>query len=224
MKIWPLATLSLTTAVLLSACSGGGSSGSAASPAGPSDTPSSIQSSAPPSPSATATSKPATTQPPKPVATESNPPGDIPDNQAFVAFQGASFSVKVPEGWARNVMATTTSFSDKLNRIEVMPSAPSAAPTPQSVTATVVPQLSRTVPRFALGKISEVSRPAGKVVLVTYQGDSAQDPVTGKVVRDAFERYLFYQGGKQLTLTLVGPVNADNVDPWKIVSDSVRWL
>jgi hypothetical protein len=75
-----------------------------------------------------------------------------------------------------------------------------------------------------MGKISEITRPAGKVVLITYQGDSAQDPVTGKVVRDAFERYLFYQGGKQLALTLAGPVNADNVDPWKIVSDSVRWL
>lgn len=219
MKILPLATLSLTTAVLLSACSGGGSSGSAASPAGPSDTPSSIQSSAPPS-----ASKPATTQPPKPVATESNPPGDIPDNQAFVTFQGPSFSVKVPEGWARSVTATTTSFTDKLNRIEVMPSTPSAAPTPQSVTSTVVPELNRSVPRFAMGKISEVTRPAGKVVLVTYQGDSAQDPVTGKVIRDAFERYLFYRGGKQLTLTLVGPVNADNLDPWKLVSDSVRWL
>ena len=222
MKLWPLVTLSLTTAALLSACSGGGSSGSAASPAETTDTPSSSQSSAPPSSSAP--SKPATTQPPKPVATESNPPGDIPDNQAFVTFQGPSFSVKVPEGWARSVTASTTSFTDKLNRIEVKPSAASAAPTPQSVTSTVVPELSRSVPRFAMGKISEITRPAGKVVLVTYQGDSAQDPVTGKVIRDAFERYLFYQGGKQLTLTLVGPVNADNVDPWKIVSDSVRWL
>jgi hypothetical protein len=26
-----------------------------------------------------------------------------------------------------------------------------------------------------------------------------------------------------LTLTLSGPTNADNVDPWKIVTDSVRW-
>ena len=224
MKLWYLATLSVTTAVLLSACSGGGSSGSATSPAGTPDPPPSTQTSAPPSASASATPQPATTEPPKPVATESNPPGDIPDNQAFVTFQAPAFAVKVPEGWARSVSAGTTSFTDKLNRIEVMSSAAPAAPTPQSASGTVVPELRRTVPRFALGRISEVTRPAGKVVLVTYQGDSAQDPVTGKVIRDAFERYLFYRGGKQLTLTLVGPVNADNVDPWKIVSDSVRWL
>ncbi|GAA3092081.1 lipoprotein [Kribbella aluminosa] len=157
------------------------------------------------------------------MATESNPPGDIPDNQAYVAFQGAGFAVKVPEGWARTVTGTTTAFTDKLNRIETTPSSMSAAPTPQSAQTTVVAELSRSVPRFAMGKVSEITRSAGKVVLVTYQGDSAQDPVTGKVVRDAFERYLFYRGGKQVALTLVGPANADNVDPWKTVSDSFRW-
>ncbi|MFD3401420.1 hypothetical protein ACFWUU_12110 [Kribbella sp. NPDC058693] len=217
MKNWPVLTIALTTVALLSACSGGGSSGSAASPTETSDAPSATATSAP-------SSKPATTQPPKPVETESNPPGDIPDNQAFFTFRGSTFTVKVPEGWARSVSGTTTSFTDKLNRIEVMPSTAAAAPTAQSATTTVVPTLRSTVPRFALGKISEITRPAGKVVLITYQGDSAQDPVTGKVIRDAFERYLFSQGGKQLALTLVGPVNADNVDPWKIVSDSVRWL
>ncbi|HEY0474714.1 MAG TPA: hypothetical protein VGD34_23750 [Kribbella sp.] len=79
------------------------------------------------------------------------------------------------------------------------------------------------MPKFAMGKISEVTRPAGKAVLITYQGDSSADPVTGKVVRDAFEQYLFFKGGKVLSVTLTGPTNADNVDPWKIVTESVRW-
>ena len=30
---------------------------------------------------------------------DSGPPGDIPDNQAFVTFRGAGYSLKVPEGW-----------------------------------------------------------------------------------------------------------------------------
>jgi hypothetical protein len=218
-----LLVLSLATAALVTACSGGGSTGSSGSPSSPVETtnPPSSQQTTPPA--QTPTSKPTSTQPPKPVATESNPPGDIPDNQAFVTFQQPGFSVKVPEGWARSVAGTAVSFTDKLNKIDVAASAASAAPTPQSVTATVVPALHRSVPQFAMGKISEITRPAGKIVLVTYQGDSAQDPVTGKVVRDAFEQYLFYQGKKQVALTLSGPVNADNVDPWKIVSDSFRW-
>ncbi|GAA1560536.1 lipoprotein [Kribbella hippodromi] len=220
MKLWPILALSLTTATLLTACSNG-SSGAAnpattSSPNSPTtNNPSTTQ------PSAT---QPSSTQPSKPVATESNPPGDIPDNQAFVTFTASGFAVKVPEGWARSNTPTTTSFTDKLNRIEVSSTPATTAPTPQSVTSKLVPDLRRTVPRFTMGKVSQVTRPAGQVVLITYQGDSAQDPVTGKVVRDAFERYVFYRAGKQLSLTLAGPVNADNVDPWKIVSDSVRWL
>lgn len=68
-----------------------------------------------------------------------------------------------------------------------------------------------------------ISRHAGKAVLLTYQGDSAPDPVTGKVVRDAFERYAFHRQGHEVDVTLSGPLHADNVDPWRIVTDSFTW-
>jgi hypothetical protein len=170
-------------------------------------------------------SRSSTSAPPPPAATESNPPGDIPDNQAYVVYQpsGGGFSVKVPEGWARVSSGTSTAFTDKLNRIEIAPASASAAPTPQSVTSQVVPVLRQHVPKFALGKVSTVSRHASQAVLLTYQGDSAPDPVTGKVVRDAFERYAFYHNGREVDLTLSGPVQADNVDPWRIVTDSFGW-
>lgn len=166
----------------------------------------------------------ATTTPPVRV-TESNPPGDIPDNQAYVAYRpaGGTVSVKVPEGWARSVTGTSTAFSDKLNRIEVITSKTGTAPTPNGVARTDVARLKSSAPSFTLGKVSTVSRPAGNAVLLTYQVDSAPDPVTGKVVRDAVERYSFFRNGTRVDLSLIGPVNADNVDPWKIVSNSVAW-
>ncbi|MGC4939876.1 hypothetical protein ACLQ2O_18125 [Kribbella sp. DT2] len=209
----PLVVVALTAA----ACGGGGSSTSSSrssSATAPSGTP-----------ATSPTSPPSTEQQPSPAATESNPPGDIPDNQAFVTFQppAGGFSVKVPEGWARSTAGATTSFSDKLNRIQVLAETTSAPLTSQTIGNRLVPQLQRQVPKFAMGKVSDISRAAGPVVLVTYQGDSSPDPVTGKVVRDAFELYLFHQDGRQILLTLSGPTNADNVDPWKIVSDSVRW-
>ncbi|MFF0001071.1 hypothetical protein [Streptomyces avermitilis] len=165
---------------------------------------------------------------PAPAPTESNPPGDIPDNQAYVAFRptGGSFTgftVKVPEGWARTEQGSTTVFTDKLNTVRITAVSASTAPTVGSVTKTVVPQLRSQVPKFAAPKVSEVTRHSGRVVLLTHQGDSAKDPVTGKVVRDAFERYAFYKSGHEVDLTLSGPVNADNVDPWRIVSDSFTW-
>ncbi|MFE9763780.1 hypothetical protein ACFYPC_04465 [Streptomyces sp. NPDC005808] len=157
--------------------------------------------------------------------TESNPPGDIPDNQAYVAYQpsGGGFTVKVPEGWARSTQGGTTVFTDKLNRVEVSPVSASSAPTTASVTGTVVPRLTGQVAKFSGAKVSQVARKGGSAVLLKYQGDSAPDPVTGKVVRDAFERYAFYRQGHEVDVTLSGPVNADNVDPWRIVSDSFTW-
>jgi len=164
---------------------------------------------------------------PSPAATESNPAGDIPDNQAYVTYtasgQGQTFSVKVPEGWSRTTTGATVTFTDKLNRIDVTPATAGAAPTTRSVTSQVVPALQKQVPAFAQPKVSTVSRQAGQAVLLTYQGDSAPDPVTGKTAHDAFERYAFFHNGHEVDLTLSGPVGADNVDPWRIVTDSFRW-
>jgi hypothetical protein len=225
MKTRQLIVVPLAVAALTGFAGGCSSSNSAGS------SPSTAPSSQPSTPSAGTTQSPGgqgstSTAPPSPVATESNPPGDIPDNQAYVAFQpsGGGFSVKVPEGWARSTAGAMTSFGDKLNHIQVGTSAATAAPTTQSVNSQIIPALQRQVPKFAMGKVSEVTRPAGKAVLITYQGDSSPDPVTGKVVRDAFEQYLFFKAGKLLTLTVSGPTNADNVDPWKIVTESVRWM
>src|SRR4051812_35057999 len=39
--------------------------------------------------------------------------GDIPDNQVFVRYNGPSFSMRVPEGWARKGSGNTTTFREK---------------------------------------------------------------------------------------------------------------
>ncbi|MET8336875.1 response regulator [Streptosporangium canum] len=71
--------------------------------------------------------------------------------------------------------------------------------------------------------VGTVSRKGGKAVRVVYRADSSPDPVTGKVVRDEIERYVFHHAGHEAIPTLSGPVGADNVDPWRAVSDSFRW-
>jgi hypothetical protein len=198
--------------------------------AGCSGTPAPVTRSGGPSPAALASStgtSPAVAAPgqPAPRATEVNPPGDIPDTQAYVVFSpaGSGYSVKTPEGWSRTSTAATTSFTDKLNRIQMSTAPATTQPDVASVTNTDVPLVKATVAKFAMGKVSMVVRRGGSAILLTYQGDSAPDQVTGKVVRDAFERYTFYRAGKRVDLTLSGPTNADNVDPWRIVSDSLRW-
>lgn len=156
---------------------------------------------------------------------EVTPAGDIPDNQVYVAYSppGAGFTVKVPEGWSRTSGGGATTFTDKLNSVRMQLSPSETSATTASVTKTVLPQLAKSVPGYAAGKVTTVTRTAGQAVRVTYQATSAPDPVTSKTHRDAVERYEFTKGGKVAVLTLTGPVGADNVDPWKIVTDAFRW-
>jgi hypothetical protein len=137
---------------------------------------------------------------------EVSPAGDIPDNQAYVAYSppGAGYSVKVPEGWARTTAGSVTSFTDKLNSIQ-MQTLPAAPKLP------------------AGGKVTTVARAAGKALRVTYEARSPADPVTGRSHTNAVERYLFSHDARTIVLTLSGPKGADNVDPWKIVTDSLRY-
>ena len=68
-----------------------------------------------------------------------------------------------------------------------------------------------------------MQRSAGTAVRTVYRVDGPADPVTGKTVNDDVETYTFWRNGRQVTLRLSGPHGADNVDPWKIVTDSFAW-
>ena len=151
-----------------------------------------------------------------------SPPGDIPDNQAFVTYRGAGFSLKTPEGWVRTGSRSSVTFADKYNRIAVEIRA-AAAPTIASATHQQVPQLAKTVKGFAAGTVTSVARASGRAILITYRATSAPSAVTGKRVVNDVERYEFWRGGKLATLTLQAPHGSDNVDPWKLVTDSFRW-
>lgn len=160
-----------------------------------------------------------------PKAPEVNPAGDIPDNQAYVAYAppGGGYSVKVPEGWSRGASGSAVTFTDKLNSIRVE-SRPAQAPlSVGDARRTELPRLARQVKGFAAGKASTVVRKAGTAVRITYQAAAPTNAVTGKAGTDAVERYVFFHRGRAVVLTLTGPKGADNVDPWRIVTDSLTW-
>ncbi len=166
------------------------------------------------------TTKPATSH-----ATEFNPPGDIPDTQVYVKFSVPNSHVvlRVPEGWARSSRSGTTTFTDKLNTVSVKDVTAAKAPTISSARTNEVPALAAAVSKFKLGSVTTTTRAGGSAVLIAYQQDSPPDPVTNKVVRDAVERFEFWHQGHEAILTLSGPINADNVDPWRTISDSLGW-
>lgn len=160
-----------------------------------------------------------------PNAPEVNPAGDIPDNQAYVRYAppGAGYSLKVPEGWSRITSGGATIFTDKLNSVRVESSTAKSPLSVGQARASTVAQLKATVKGFQLRKVGTVARSAGTAVHISYLAAAPPNPVTGKAVTDAVERYVFFHGGHDLVLTLSGPKTADNVDPWKLISDSVAW-
>jgi len=180
---------------------------------------------APPVPAPPAAPSPGARDTAPPGAPEVNPSGDIPDNQAYVAYRAPDglFTVSVPEGWSRTAQGPATVFTDKLNSVRVEAGPRPQPPDPATAQAQEVPMLQGSVPGYRPGQVSTVPRAAGPAVLITYQASSPPDPVTGKSSTDAVERYEFWRAGTQVTLTLSAPQGADNVDPWRRVTDSLRW-
>lgn len=164
-------------------------------------------------------------KPVDPNKAEVSPAGDIPDNQAFVAYTPprGGYSVKVPEGWARKSSGGSTTFTDKLNSITMEAVPAKVRLTSGDAKRTELPKLAKTVKGFQPGKVSSVVRNAGPAVRITYLSAGQPDPVTGKSRPEAVERYVFFHKGKDVVLTLKGAKGADNVDPWKIVTDSLRY-
>ncbi len=159
-----------------------------------------------------------------PAAKEKNPPGDIPDDQVFVAYASPlGFALQVPEGWARSDAAEGVTFADKYGQISAGVK-PAAGPlTLASVRANEAAELEKTGHAVKISGVSAVTLPAGAAVKIVYSANSEANPVTGKKIRLECERFLLRHGDKVATLTFSSPAGADNVDQWVLISQSFAW-
>src|SRR6202022_216273 len=102
----------------------------------------------------------------QPLKPEKNPPGDIPDNQVFIDFTSPlGFSLKVPEGWARQDLPDGATFADKYGRIILTQT--TAAPVGDAAAArqTLVPELEKSARAVTVTKVKSVKLPAGQAIL-----------------------------------------------------------
>ncbi len=158
------------------------------------------------------------------VAPEVSPPGDIPDNQAFVIYKSpAGFSIKVPEGWARKDAPNQTIYSDKYNRISLTVTDVAVPVDMAYAKSVLVPEVESIGRASSVTKVSRVKLKAGATVKIAFDSNSEPNAVTNKQVREENERFYFAKGGKLVTLQLSAPKGADNVDQWKLISSSFRW-
>lgn len=204
----PMILALLSTAALLASCGGsGGARGAAGKTAG------------------------ASTAPPAgesgrqgggvPSEAESAATGDIPDSQAFLSFRdpSAGYSIRYPEGWARQGSGSDVTFREKANVIHI---AIRSGSKPTSSSA--VEGLERL--RRSDATVEAVGQPSvshGQAVKIRYSRQSTPDPVTGKRLKLIVDRYEFGKGGKVAVLDLETPVGVDNVDAYRLIGESFAW-
>lgn len=210
------AVLVPSTALALAAC--GGSSG------GTTSTPSTAAPPAPTGSTLPGSADPGAAQPQGAVPVEKNPPGDIPDNLAFVAYSNTTgkYTFTHPEGWAETTRGSTVTFTDKLNGVQVLTGSRTTPATVDSAKQQDVPALSGSQAAFELRGVTSVKVPAGTGVRIVYRRNSAPDPVTGRQYRDEVERYEVVGGGREIVMELFGPVGSDNVDAYRTMIQSLR--
>jgi hypothetical protein len=143
--------------------------------------------------------------------------GDIPDNQVFVRFSGPSFSLKVPEGWARSTAHGATTFRDKNNIVRVVVQT-GAPPTVASMTA----ELARDTKATVHTQPHAIRLGGSAAVAATYTTRSAANAVTGKSVTLTVDRYELGANGKRAVVDLGTPVGVDNVDAYRLMIESLR--
>jgi hypothetical protein len=146
--------------------------------------------------------------------------GDIPDNQVFLIFRNgrAGYSMKYPEGWAQQGSGDSVTFRDKNNVIRAVVAKGVAwrrAGVAADARALRGAQLRGTPQAITLS-----GRHAFKVV---YRTVSAPNPVTGKRLTLSVDRYYLWKQGRRAVLDLGCPVGVDNVDAYRMISESFRW-
>jgi hypothetical protein len=214
-----LAVVVIAVALPLAGCgsSGGGSSSSASTPKPAASTAAGTSTvAAAPScgssvPSAGASEAASTSQ------------GDIPDNQQFLTFKNRSggYAISYPEGWARSGSGADVNFRNLSNSIAIKVT-PGSRPTTASVTSELK-QEAAADPCLKPGTPQTTTAGPNQVVKVTYTTEGQKSPVTGQRPKITVDRYVYYKGGKVATVDLATPVGVDNVDAYRMISESFRW-
>jgi len=150
--------------------------------------------------------------------------GDIPDTQVFLRFsnRAGGYSIKYPEGWTQSGSGRDVTFRDKNNIVHVV-IATGAAPTPASVSAQLK-GLKSSNPTLSFQPPTPIRLGSGVAVKAVYTTQSAPNPVTGKRVTLVVDRYELAHGGHVATVDLGTPKGVDNVDAYRMMIESFRWL
>ncbi len=218
--------------ILLIAVTIAGTAACGASGAATSASPSLPTLSTSPSPATTAIAAASTAEPSTAVAPSAsqepdNPTGDssgdVPDNAVFLTYRDRTrgYSIQYVEGWQVSPVADGTTIRDKdsSETIEI-----ATGPTDAAVflAGTDLPSL-QAQKDFKLLRQDRVKVNGKPLLHLSYEALSPPDPVTGKQVAQAVDRY-YVPGSKAIAVvTLATPKGVDNVDAFRQMIESFQW-
>ena len=149
--------------------------------------------------------------------------GDIPDNQVFLTFRdtGAGYSFKYPEGWAQRGSGRLVNFRDKNNVVRIAVIGGGSLTRPDVIAE--MNRLKASTPSLRFEAPTTVNLNGAAAVKVVYTTRSAPNAVTGKRVTLTVDRYFVPGTGKHAVIDLGTPQGVDNVDAYRLMSESFRW-
>ena len=149
--------------------------------------------------------------------------GDVPDNAVFLTYRDATlgYSIQYVEGW--QVVPSTDGVAirdkDSSETIQVVSGQTDVA---AFVSGTDLPSL-RGQAGFQLVRQDTVKINGTDLVHLVYDIPSPPDPVTGKQVPQAVDRYYVAGTGQIAIVSLATPKGVDNVDAFRQMIESFRW-
>ncbi|MDE3131519.1 MAG: hypothetical protein KGL16_10240 [Acidobacteriota bacterium] len=98
-----------------------------------------------------------------------------------------------------------------------------AVPTARSIKAQLQ-ALKQSDPTLTFGTPRLIKLGSGAAIKVVYTTRSAPSAVTGRRVKLIVDRYALARGGRVATIDLGTPKGVDNVDAYRMMIASFRWL
>jgi hypothetical protein len=150
--------------------------------------------------------------------------GDIPDKQVYLTYRNpvGGYAMSYPEGWAIKAHGADVTIANRNNIVRVVVSG-AGTPTATGLVAELA-RLKRSNPTLKYSPPSGIRVKAGPAVKTTYTTRSGQNPVTGKSILLVVDRYELSKAAKRATVDLGTPKGVDNVDAYRMIINSFRWL
>jgi hypothetical protein len=130
--------------------------------------------------------------------------------------------MQYPEGWVQRGGGSDVTLQDKSNLVHIVArhgTAPTAAAAAQALAGE-----KRATPSLQAGAPSSVTVAGRPAIKISYSTESAANPVTGKRVLLLVDRYILPGTGRYAVADLGTPKGVDNVDAYRRMIGSFKWL